>query len=156
MVYPIYTVDAFTDHVFGGNPAAVCPLQEWLPTETMQQLANENNLSETAFFVKRTDGSYDLRWFTPELEIDLAGHPTLATAFVIFTELKHASDTITFHSKSGVLTVMQKGDMLEMNFPARMPVTCEPPVELYKAFNGHLQKFSDQGIIFSFTIRRKK
>lgn len=135
MVYPIYTVDAFTDHVFGGNPAAVCPLQEWLPTETMQQLANENNLSETAFFVKRADGSYDLRWFTPELEIDLAGHPTLATAFVIFTQLNHTSDTITFHSKSGVLTVMQKGDMLEMNFPARMPVTCEPPVELYKAFN---------------------
>ena len=135
MNYPIYTVDAFTDHIFGGNPAAVCPLQEWLPSETMQQLASENNLSETAFFVKREDGSYDIRWFTPELEIDLAGHPTLATAFVIFSELGYASDTITFHSKSGVLTIIQKNGRLEMNFPARMPVTCTPPEDLLKGFN---------------------
>jgi len=132
MKYPIYTVDAFTDHVFGGNPAAVCPLKEWLSTETMQQLANENNLSETAFFVQKEDGSYDIRWFTPELEIDLAGHPTLATAFVIFNELQYASDTITFHCKSGVLTVVKNGDLLEMNFPARMPVACTPPADLLK------------------------
>jgi PhzF family phenazine biosynthesis protein len=132
MNYPIYTVDAFTDHVFGGNPAAVCPLKEWLSAETMQQLANENNLSETAFFVQREDGSYDIRWFTPELEIDLAGHPTLATAFVIFNELGFASDTITFHCKSGVLTVVNKNGFLEMNFPARMPVECIVPEELLK------------------------
>lgn len=135
MTYPIYTVDAFTDHIFGGNPAAVCLLQEWLPAETMQQLANENNLSETAFFVQRQDGSYDIRWFTPELEIDLAGHPTLATAFIIFTELAYAADIITFHCKSGVLTVVKKGDLLEMNFPARMPVACTPPEDLLKAFS---------------------
>ncbi len=135
MLYPIYTVDAFTDTIFGGNPAACCPLQEFLPTETMQQLANENNLSETAFFVKRADGSYDLRWFTPEVEMDLAGHPTLATAFVIFNHLAHPSDTIEFHTKSGLLTVIKKGDLLEMNFPARMPVACTPPEALLKGFN---------------------
>jgi len=135
MPYPIYTVDAFTDHIFGGNPAAVCPLQQWLPTETMQQLASENNLSETAFFVAREDKSFDIRWFTPELEIDLAGHPTLATAFVIFTELGYRGDTIQFHSKSGVLTVTKKEGLLEMNFPSRMPVACTPPDALLKGFN---------------------
>lgn len=133
MNYPIYTVDAFTDHVFGGNPAAVCPLKDWLPATTMQQLANENNLSETAFFVKKEDGSYDIRWFTPELEIDLAGHPTLATAFIIFTELGHTSDSITFHCKSGILTVKKKDGLLEMNFPARMPEACTPPEDLLKS-----------------------
>lgn len=135
MSYPIYTVDAFTDHVFGGNPAAVCPLTAWLPAATMQQLANENNLSETAFFVKKADGSYDIRWFTPELEIDLAGHPTLASAHIIFNEIGHESDTIRFHCKSGELTVVKKGDLLQMNFPARMPVACTPPAELLKGFN---------------------
>ena len=135
MNYPIYTVDAFTEKVFGGNPAACCPLTEFLSTETMQLLANENNLSETAFFVKNPDGSYNLRWFTPEVEMDLAGHPTLATAFVIFNELGHDSDTILFHTKSGVLTVIKKGDLLEMNFPARMPVACTPPDDLLKGFH---------------------
>lgn len=135
MQYPIYTVDAFTDHVFGGNPAAVCPLETWLPTETMQQLANENNLSETAFFVRREDGGFDIRWFTPELEIDLAGHPTLATAYVIFNELGYTHDTIRFHSRSGELTVVNKIGLLEMNFPARMPTECPVPEELLKGFN---------------------
>lgn len=135
MRYPIYTVDAFTDKVFGGNPAACCPLPEFLPTETMQKLANENNLSETAFFVKNADNSYNLKWFTPEVEMDLAGHPTLATAFVIFTELGHDSDTIQFHTNSGLLTVVKKGDLLEMNFPSRMPVTCNPPEDLLNGFS---------------------
>lgn len=135
MTYPIYTVDAFTDHVFGGNPAAVCPLTEWLPTATMQQLANENNLSETAFFVQRPDGDYDIRWFTPELEIDLAGHPTLATAYVLFNELGYSQDIIRFHSKSGLLTVTKNGNLMEMNFPARMPVACEIPTHLLEGFS---------------------
>ncbi len=135
MNYPIYTVDAFTDHLFGGNPAAVCPLETWLSTETMQELANENNLSETAFFVKRADGDFDIRWFTPELEIDLAGHPTLATAHVLFHELQYPGDVIRFHSKSGILTVTKKGDLMEMNFPARMPQPCTPPQELIKGFS---------------------
>ena len=136
MLFPIYTVDAFTDHIFGGNPAAVCPLETWLPDAIMQQLATENNLSETAFFVKREDGSYDIRWFTPEFEIDLAGHPTLATAFVIFTELGFDGDTIVFHTvKSGDLAVTKKDDLLEMNFPARMPVECETPEALLKGLS---------------------
>ena len=134
MNYPIYTVDAFTDKVFGGNPAACCPLKEFLPTDIMQKLANENNLSETAFFVKNADSSYNLKWFTPEVEMDLAGHPTLATAFVIFNELGHDSDTIQFHTKSGLLTVSKKYDLLEMNFPARMPLACTAPDNLLKGF----------------------
>jgi PhzF family phenazine biosynthesis protein len=132
MPYPIYTVDAFTEKVFGGNPAACCALKEFLPTQIMQQLAAENNLSETAFFVHKPDGSYDLRWFTPEFEIDLAGHPT---AFVIFTELGHSSDTIHFHTKSGALTVTRKEELLEMNFPARMPSAVTTPAGLLEGFN---------------------
>jgi PhzF family phenazine biosynthesis protein len=84
MTIPIYQADAFTNHLFGGNPAAVCPLTEWLPDPTMQKIAAENNLAETAYFVK-TEQGYHLRWFTPELEIDLCGHATLATAHIIFT-----------------------------------------------------------------------
>ena len=135
MPYPIYIVDAFTDKIFGGNPAACCPLTEFLPDTVMQQLANQNNLSETAFFVKNPDNSYLLRWFTPEVEMDLAGHPTLATAFVIFNELGHHTDTIQFHTKSGVLSVTKKGELLEMNFPSRMPITCEIPEALIKGFS---------------------
>lgn len=134
---PIYVVDAFTNTLFGGNPAAVCPLDTWLSTETMQQLAAENNLSETAFFVQRSDGDFDIRWFTPELEIDLAGHPTLATAFVIFNELGYTNSIINFHCQSGKLVVEKKGDLMEMNFPARMPVACEVPENLLKGFNIH-------------------
>lgn len=135
MNHPIYTVDAFTDKVFGGNPAACCPLKEFLPTGVMQKLANENNLSETAFFVRNPDNSYNLKWFTPEVEMDLAGHPTLATAFVIFTELGHDSDTIRFHTNSGLLSVVKKGELLEMNFPSRMPVACIAPEDLLKGFS---------------------
>lgn len=133
--YPVYTVDAFTDRLFGGNPAAVCPLEAWLPTEIMQQLANENNLSETAFFVQRADGDYDIRWFTPELEIDLAGHPTLATAYVLFYELGYTREQIRFHSKSGLLTVTKKKELMEMNFPAHMPEACEIPAYLLAGFS---------------------
>ena len=135
MPYPIYTVDAFTDKIFGGNPAACCSLSEFLPETVMQKLANENNLSETAFFVKNPDNSYQLRWFTPEVEMDLAGHPTLATAFVIFNELGHHSDTIQFHTKSGVLSVTKNGEWLVMNFPSRMPLACEIPEALLKGFS---------------------
>lgn len=133
---PIYQADAFTDAVFGGNPAAVCPLEQWLPTSVMQQLANENNLSETAFFVKNPFGGFDIRWFTPELEIDLAGHPTLATAHVIFNYLNYQEDLIHFNSKSGELIVKRKEDgLLEMNFPARMPNECIIPENLIKGFS---------------------
>lgn len=132
--YPIYKVDAFTSKLFGGNPAAVCPLDAWLPEDIMQKLAAENNLSETAFFVK--EGSqYHIRWFTPEYEIDLCGHATLASAFIIFNHLFHPSESLKFTSKSGLLEVNRKGDLIELNFPTRMPSPAEAPEALLKSFN---------------------
>ncbi|MEJ2121891.1 MAG: PhzF family phenazine biosynthesis protein [Alphaproteobacteria bacterium] len=121
---PVYQVDAFTDRVFAGNPAAVCPLDAWLEAEVMQAIATENNLSETAFFVP--DGSeFAIRWFTPVDEIDLAGHPTLATAHVIFSALQPGRDAVTFTTRLGdTLTVTRKtdnGGRLTMDFPARPP-----------------------------------
>ena len=121
----LYQVDAFTDRIFGGNPAAVVPLQEWLPEPTMQAIALENNLSETAFFVPRDDGDFDLRWFTPLIEVDLCGHATLGTAWVLFNRLGHAGNSITFHTRSGPLTVSSDGDRLTMDFPAQPPAVAE-------------------------------
>ena len=133
--YPFYQVNAFTNSIFGGNPAAVCQLTSWLPTELMQQLAKENNLSETAFFVQDGD-IFHIRWFTPEVEMDLAGHPTLATAFVIFNHFNYAKNEIEFHSKGGPLYVAKKENgLLEMNFPSRMPIATEVPKGLVEGFN---------------------
>lgn len=119
----IYQVDAFTEKLFGGNPAAVIPLKKWIPDQLMQQLAMENNLSETVFFVpsKKKGADYDIRWFTPELEINLCGHATLASAYIIFNVLKTKKKTVTFSSKSGLLIVKKKKDILEMNFPSWKP-----------------------------------
>ncbi len=124
----LYQVDAFTDRVFGGNPAAVCPLDTWLPDDVMQSIALENNLSETAFFLPRAEGGkggeYDIRWFSPVLEIDLAGHPTLATAHIIFSRLVPDLDVAVFHTKLGdTLSVVREGDRLAMDFPSRYPTT---------------------------------
>jgi PhzF family phenazine biosynthesis protein len=130
----IYQVDAFTSRLFGGNPAAVCPLDEWLPDELMQKLATENNLSETAFFVREGEG-FHLRWFTPEYEIDLCGHATLASAFVIFNQLNYSSEIIRFKTKSGILEVSKKNDLIEMNFPTRVPGPCEVPEVLLQGIN---------------------
>ena len=130
----IYQVDAFTSRLFGGNPAAVCPLETWLPEDVMQKLAAENNLSETAFFVKEGEG-FHLRWFTPEFEIDLCGHATLATAFVLFNQLNFEQEVIKFRTKSGVLEVRKKGDLIELNFPSRMPQPCAAPEALLKGIN---------------------
>lgn len=114
----IYQVDAFTTKPFGGNPAAIVPLTEWLPAETMLAIAAENNLAETAFFVKNGDG-YDIRWFTPKVEVNLCGHATLATSYVIFECLKLESDSIKFHShKSGPLGVEKQGGRMVLDFPA--------------------------------------
>ena len=121
MKIPIYQVDAFTSEVFKGNPAAVCPLGEWLPDKTMQEIAKENNLSETAFFINKKD-TFDIRWFTPVSELDLAGHPTLATAHVIIRELNFKLDKIIFNTKIGdILTVTIEKDLFVMNFPSRPP-----------------------------------
>jgi PhzF family phenazine biosynthesis protein len=133
MKLTLYQVDAFTDKLFGGNPAAVIPLKKWIPDELMQQLAMENNLSETVFFVSSKDkaADYDIRWFTPELEINLCGHATLASAYVIFEILKEKKKKIIFNSKSGLLTVSRKKDILEMNFPSWKPERMdEYPAEL--------------------------
>ncbi len=156
--YTIYQVDAFTDHLFGGNPAAVCPLQQWLSTETMQQLAMENNLSETVFFVQQND-IFHIRWFTPELEIDLAGHPTLAAAFIIFTELQYNKETIHFESKSGSLYVTKKEDLLQMDFPARAPQPTNPPVALIEGINirpKHILKSRDYFLVYNTEEEVKK
>ncbi|UWX55095.1 PhzF family phenazine biosynthesis protein [Maribacter litopenaei] len=114
----IYQIDAFTNKLFGGNPAAVCILEKWLPDETMQNIAAENNLAETAFAVPIEKG-YELRWFTPELEVDLCGHATLATAFVLFNFYDHNENTIRFVSpRSGELTVVKGVDgWMTMDFP---------------------------------------
>ena len=119
MKIPVYQIDAFTDKPFSGNPAAVCPLEDWIPESTMQAIAAEMNLSETAFFVPRrgTDGEYDLRWFTPLVEVDLCGHATLASGHVVFTYLKPDLEQITFHSRSGELGVTRRKGMLELDFP---------------------------------------
>jgi PhzF family phenazine biosynthesis protein len=133
MKIPLYVVDAFTRRLFGGNPAAVCPLDAWPRVELMQQVARENNLSETAFFVPAGEARYDLRWFTPTVEMDLCGHATLASAFVIFTLLDRSDAArLTFETRSGALTVTRDGDLLTMDFPSRPPTPCDAPVELLR------------------------
>lgn len=120
----IYQVDAFTDKVFGGNPAAVCPLEAWLPDATMQTIAAENNLSETAFFVPNGDG-YHLRWFTPAIEVALCGHATLASAYVIAQHIDPKVETIRFDSASGPLTVTRDGEVFTLDFPSEPPAPFE-------------------------------
>ncbi|HEY1024791.1 MAG TPA: PhzF family phenazine biosynthesis protein [Sphingobacteriaceae bacterium] len=133
MTIQIYQADAFTDKLFGGNPAAVCPLQEWLPDEVMQKIAAENNLAETAFFVPKGH-EFELRWFTPELEIDLCGHATLATAHILFTQLGYQADVIRFHTvNAGILTVAKEDDIYTLDFPSRMPERTDAPDGLIEA-----------------------
>ena len=132
MKIPIYQVDAFTSKIFKGNPAAVCPLNEWIDQEIMQNIAQENNLSETAFFVKN-DEKFDIRWFTPLSELDLAGHPTLATAHVILKELKINSETLIFKTKiNDTLKVIYKDDLYLMDFPSREPEIEKKSIKLLK------------------------
>jgi len=131
MRIPIYQIDAFTNEQFKGNPAAVCPLTEWIKDDLMQDIAAENNLSETAFFVKK-DHEYELRWFTPKEEVDLCGHATLASAYVIFTYLDKRITKVIFHTKSGILEVSREGSLLTMIFPSREGEKCEAPEALIK------------------------
>ena len=132
MKTPLYQVDAFTGTLFRGNPAAVCPLERWLDDATLQSIAAENNLAETAFFVPR-DGDYDLRWFTPVKEVDLCGHATLASAHVLFERLRYPRPAVTFHTKSGALVVARDAGRLVMDFPSRPPAPCPPPAGLEQA-----------------------
>lgn len=117
MELPIYQVDAFATAVFKGNPAAIIPLQGWLDDTTLQAIAMENNLSETAYLVARDDG-YELRWFTPAVEVDLCGHATLAAAHVLFEHLDYTADDVLFYTRSGELRVRRSGDGLTLDFPA--------------------------------------
>jgi len=131
-----YHVDAFTDHLFGGNPAGVVPLDAWIPDDLMQSIAAENRLSETAFTVREGDGRA-IRWFTPEGEVELCGHATLATAFILATEIEPEATRYTFQTrKVGPLTVDRRGEALVLNFPAWVPTPVEPHPDLLPALGG--------------------
>lgn len=140
MKQKIYQIDAFANKVFTGNPAAVCPLKEWLSNDILQSIAMENNLAETAFYVKK-DSFYELRWFTPATEVDLCGHATLAAAYTLFNLEGHNDDIIYFHSpRSGRLTVKREGGFLTLNFPTDSFVETELSSELTDGFNLKPQK----------------
>lgn len=158
MKIPYYQVDAFSSSVFSGNPAGVCLLDERLDDQTMLAIAAENNLSETAFLV--ADGERrELRWFAPKMEIDLCGHATLATAFVLFSDVEPSLDEVTFHTKSGPLTVSRAGDLLAMDFPSRpaAPQAAAPtglaeglgaePDEVLASARDYLAVFKDEGAV---------
>jgi len=130
----IYQVDAFNNTIFKGNPAAVIPLSEWISDDLMQSIAEENNLSETVFFVKK-EQLFEIRWFTPSCEIDLCGHATLAAAHIIFTELNFNEKSLEFNSKSGILTVQKNDDWYTLNFPSEEIEEIETPTLLKQALN---------------------
>jgi len=132
MKLPLFQVDAFAEDLFKGNPAAVVPLDEWLTTETMQQIAMENNLSETAFFVPTSEG-FEIRWFTPKAEVKLCGHATLASAHVIFQEANYPHEQITFGSLSGSLHVSKKDNLLQLDFPADTMRPIDAPNQIIQA-----------------------
>lgn len=127
-----FQVDAFASRRFEGNPAAVCPLKEWLSDDLMQSIAAENNLSETAFFVPAQSG-FHLRWFTPVAEVDFCGHATLASGHVLFDALDYEKQSVVFETRSGEMTVERSGKLYVMNFPAQPPKPCSPPKTLIEA-----------------------
>lgn len=132
MPVPLFVVDAFTDRAFGGNPAAVCPLGSWPDDAWLQSVAGEMNLAETAFVVERSDGSFDLRWFTPEVEVELCGHATLATAHALWQtgRVRNTDGPLVFHTLSGLLTARRSGDEIELNFPIEAPSPALVPEHL--------------------------
>lgn len=132
MCIPYYRVNAFTKSAFGGNPAGVCPLEKWLPDELMQKIAAENNLSETAFFVRDGD-KLQLRWMTPTVEVNLCGHATLATAAVLFFELGYKGERVEFETRSGIVAAARRGDLVELDFPVWRPKACAVPKGLGEA-----------------------
>lgn len=146
----LFQVDAFTDHLFAGNPAAVCPMEEWLPDDVMQSIAAENNLAETAFFVRNHE-EYDLRWFTPTREVDLCGHATLASAHVLFQVLDPSLGSVTFRTLSGPLRVDRDGAWLSMRLPRREPAACEAPAALLEGLGstpGHVLRSRDYMAVY--------
>lgn len=160
MKLPIFQVDAFTHEVFGGNSAAVCPLEQWLPTDMMQRIALENAVAETAFFMPSGQG-FEIRWFTPEIEIDLCGHATLATAHVIARHLGFPSSSIQFQSASGELTVTVEDALITLNFPSRKPEPSPAPQVILDAIQAQpleILKARDYVLVFADedTIRQLK
>lgn len=129
----LFQVDAFTDRLFGGNPAAVVPLESWPADDLLQAIAAENNLSETAFFVPRPDGVFHLRWFTPTTEVRMCGHATLATGHVFYHHLGYSRPLIEFDALCGRLTVARSSDGYRLDFPADTPVACDTPEHLQLA-----------------------
>lgn len=162
MKIPFYQVDAFAKGLFSGNPAAVCLFEEWPKDELMQQIAAENNLAETAFIVPVSQG-YELRWFTPTVEVDLCGHATLASAYIVFEELGHSQSYINFYTKvNGLLRVNRTGNKLAMNFPIDKVIPATPPAtllealkikptETFKGISDYLLIVDDQQIIYQCT-----
>jgi PhzF family phenazine biosynthesis protein len=152
MLIPIYQVDAFAGALFRGNPAAICPLERWLDDETLQAIAAENNLSETAYYIPngvRQNGRYHLRWFTPAVEVDLCGHATLAAASVILelrTEIQ--SSQVVFDSRSGELAVTREGDLYVLDFPSRYPQECADDLVLFEALGARPAEFLRTGDCF--------
>jgi PhzF family phenazine biosynthesis protein len=155
MKIKIYQIDAFADKVFSGNPAAVCPLNSWLPDKLLQNIAMENNLAETCFYVKQSE-KYEVRWFTPAVEVDLCGHATLAAAYVLYQYDGHKADAIQFYSpRSGSLSVTREGDLLTLDFPtdvfekvALVPELTDgfnyKPLEAFKGKTDYMLVFNDE------------
>ena len=129
MKLQMFQIDNFTQEFLSGNLAAVCPLEEWLPDAKMQALALENNLSETAFFVKKSEGRYDLRWFTPTVEADICGHATLASAFTLWNYLGDTSTTLGFETRSGLVEVTKNDGMIVLHCPTIGLTPCQQPPE---------------------------
>ncbi len=134
MKLDIYQIDAFTSEIFKGNPACVVPLKQWLPDDVLLNIAKENAVAETAFFVEK-ENKVHLRWFTPDIEMDLCGHATLATAHCLKTILNYQSATINFETASGNLVVLCKDDSYYLDFPSRMPIQSKLPENISKALN---------------------
>jgi predicted PhzF superfamily epimerase YddE/YHI9 len=145
-----FEVHSFTDEIFKGNPAGVCPLDEWIDDQTMQKIARENGLSETAFFVQKED-TIELRWFTPAIEVDLCGHATLASAYVLFEHLNPELEQVVFQTKSGELKVLKSASALIMDFPSRPGEQIDPPEQLaagLKTGIGEVFKARDYMVVF--------
>ncbi|AYQ36309.1 PhzF family phenazine biosynthesis protein [Runella sp. SP2] len=164
MQLPLYQVDAFTDTLFGGNPACVVPLESWLPDELLLKIAKENAVAETAFFVDKGEKIH-LRWFTPEIEMDLCGHATLATAHCLKTILNYPNDTLIFETLSGELRVSVQQELYQLDFPSRMPIAATlpsvisaalnlQPQEIYKA-RDYVLVYENEAQIRSITIDRQ-
>jgi PhzF family phenazine biosynthesis protein len=162
MKLKVYQLDAFTDKLFGGNPAAVCPLNDWLADDLLQNIAMENNLAETAFYVLEENG-YRIRWFTPSIEVDLCGHATLAAAYVLFYCENYSESIIEFQSRSGILKVSKEDDFITLNFPTdliqEVEITDEllscydiRPQKIYKGLTDYMFIFTDESQIRNISM----